>query len=66
MEVKISDGIKRNRADSTIWMHYKDAEKAYWEIGWREEHNNAMSHTKQILEVASHNEAAIWLPTSHL
>ena len=37
--------------DSTIWMHYIDADEAYKEKAWWQLHKNFTSNTEQILEV---------------
>ena len=44
------------RVESTIQMHYIDADLVYWEKAWRQLHKNAKSYIKQILEATSHKE----------
>ena len=53
------------RIDTTIWMHYLDANKTYGEKAWRQLHKNAGSNIEQVLEATSHKKAAARPPTTH-
>ena len=52
--------------NSTIWMNYIDADKVYREKARQELLKNATSYIEQILEVTSHETAAVRAPTSYL
>ena len=46
-------------------MHYMDANKTNEEKAWRQQHKNAASNTKQVMEAAPHKAAAVRPPTTH-
>ena len=47
-------------------MHHMGADKTYTEIARQELHKNASSFIEQILEVTSHEMAAVWPLASRL
>ena len=59
IESDLSDKIKRNFfpssgcVNSTIWMHYMDADKAHKEKAWCQLQENATSYIEQVLEATS-------------
>ena len=66
-----TDKMKRSffpssgRVDTTIWMHYMDANKKAGEKACRRLYKNAASNFEQVLEAAPHKAAAVRPPTSH-
>ena len=67
----VTDKIKRSffpssgRIDTTIWMHYTDANQTYGEKAWRQSHKNAARNIEQVLEATPHKAEAIQPPTTH-
>ena len=55
----------RGCVSTTLWMHHMNADKTHWEKAWQELHKNATSYTKQILEAAPHETAAVRPLTSY-
>ena len=53
------------RVDTAIGMHYMDANSAYGEKAWRQQHKNAASNIEQVLEATPHKAPAIRPPTTH-
>ena len=65
-EIKCSFFPSSGRVNTSVWMHYMDADLAYREKAWRQLRKNAASFTEQVLEAASHKAAAVWTPTTYL
>ena len=53
------------RVDTTVWMHYTNANKMCGEKSWGQLHKNAASNTEQVLEAAPHKAAAVQPLTIH-
>ena len=51
--------------DTTLWMHYMDANKKYGEKAWWQLHKNAASNIEQVLEAAPLIAAAVRPLTTH-
>ena len=45
--------------DTTVWMHYMDANKTYGEKAWLQLHKNAVSNIKQVLDAATRKATAV-------
>ena len=53
------------RVDTTIWMHYMDADKTDGEKTWRQLDKNAASNFELVLDATSNKAAAVRPLTSH-
>ena len=53
------------RIDTTIWMHYLDANKAAVEKARRQLHKNAACNIEQVLAATAHKAPTIRPPTAH-
>ena len=54
-----------SRIDTTVWMHYMDANKMYGEKAWWQLHKNVVSNIEQVLEAAPNKAAAVRPLTTH-
>ena len=54
------------RLDTTIWMHYMDANKTAEEKARRQLHKNTASNIKQVLEATLHKAPTVRPPASHI
>ena len=53
------------RVDTTIWMHYMDANEKDGEKFWRQLHKNVANNIERVLEATPHKALAIRPPTTH-
>ena len=54
------------RVDTTVWMHYLDANKTDREEAGRQLHKNAASNIEQVLAAIPHKAPTIRPPASNL
>ena len=53
------------RIDTTVWMHYMDANETAEEEARRQLHKNAASNIEQVLAATPHKAPTIRPPASH-
>ena len=51
--------------DTTVWMHYLDANKTAGEEARRQLHKNVASNIEQVLVATPNKAPTIWPPASH-
>ena len=54
-----------SRIDTTVWMHYMDANKTYGEKARLRLHKNAVSNNEKVLEAAPTKKSAVRPLTNH-
>ena len=58
--------VASDRVDTSIWMHYMDANLMVGEKSWRQLHKNSASNIEQVQEAAPHKAAAVRPPIAKL